>query len=67
MPVKMIASRKTEIFRPRDASTRKPISFSALYTSSVAPEMKMKIDVMPAAPPLARRRPSAASCAEVAA
>ena len=30
MPVKMIASRNTEIFSPRDALTRKPISFSAL-------------------------------------
>jgi hypothetical protein len=49
IPVKMIASRNTEILSPRDAATRQPISLSALYTNRAAPEMKMNIDVMPAA------------------
>ena len=44
IPVNTIASRNREILRPLAAPTRESISRSALYTNSVAPEMKTNID-----------------------
>src|SRR5688572_3192346 len=49
-PVKRTASRNSGIRRPLAAPTRWVISFSALTISSVAPEMKTKIEVIPASP-----------------
>ena len=53
IPVNTIASRNREILRPLAAPTRESISRSALYTNSVAPEMKTNIDSNQT-PPLVR-------------